>query len=203
MALTRKLLKGLGLTEEQIDSIIDAHTETVDGLKAERDGYKADAEKLPTVQQELDELKRDGGDWQKKYNDEKTAHDQLKKDIADQEVKSKKLAAYRQLLTEEKISDKRIDTVLRASAALIDSIELDEDGKPLKADELREAIKTDWADFVQTTTQEGAKVEHPPASTGGGKLTKADIYKRDERGRYVMSTAERQKALAENPDLIN
>ncbi len=39
MSITRKLLKGMGLTEEQVDTIIEAHTETVNGLK---DTYEAD-----------------------------------------------------------------------------------------------------------------------------------------------------------------
>ena len=201
MALTRKLLKGLGLTEEQMDTIIDAHTETVDGLKAERDGFKADAEKLADVQRELDDIKKDG--WKGKYETEKAAHDSLKQEIADKETRAAKVAAYRQLLTDENISEKRIDTVIKASAALIDSIELDKDGKPIKADELKQTIKTEWSDFVVTTKQEGAKVEHPPKNTGGGKMTKADIYKKDDKGRYVLSTEERQKALAENPELLN
>ena len=34
-------------------------------------------------------------------------------------------------------------------------------------------------------------------------MTRAEIYKKDDKGRYVMSTSERQKALAENPDLMN
>lgn len=201
MALTRKLLKGLGLTEEQMDTIIDAHTETVDGLKAERDGFKADAEKLADVQRELDDIKKDG--WKGKYETEKAAHDTLKQEIADKETRAAKVAAYRQLLTDENISEKRIDTVIKASAALIDSIELDRDGKPIKADELKQTIKTEWSDFVVTTKQEGAKVEHPPKNTGGGKMTREDIYKKDEKGRYVLSTEERQKALAENPELLN
>ena len=50
MALTRKLLKGMGLTDEQVDTIIEAHTDTVDGLKADVSRYKADAEKLPDIQ---------------------------------------------------------------------------------------------------------------------------------------------------------
>ena len=33
MALSRKSLKAMGLTDEQVDSIIEMHTETVDGLK--------------------------------------------------------------------------------------------------------------------------------------------------------------------------
>lgn len=31
MALTRKMLKAMGIGEEQIEEIIEAHTETVDG----------------------------------------------------------------------------------------------------------------------------------------------------------------------------
>lgn len=50
MALTRKLLKGMGLTEEQVDTIIEAHTDTVDGLKEQIKTYKADADKLMIVQ---------------------------------------------------------------------------------------------------------------------------------------------------------
>ena len=33
MALTRKMLKAMGIEEEKIDEIIDAHTETVNALK--------------------------------------------------------------------------------------------------------------------------------------------------------------------------
>lgn len=203
MALTRKLLKGLGLTDEQIETIIDAHTETVDGLKDERDGYKADAEKLPSVQRELDDLKKDGGDWQKKYEEEKTAHDALKLDVQNKATRAAKEAAFRQILKDCNISEKRIDIVVKSSAAVIENIELDKDGKPTKADELKEGVENEWNDFVVITNTTGAKVDHPPVNNGGATLTKADIYKRDEKGRYVMSTAERQKALAENPNLLN
>ena len=33
MALTRKLLKGMGLTDEQVDTIIEAHTEVRNELQ--------------------------------------------------------------------------------------------------------------------------------------------------------------------------
>ena len=49
MALTRKMLKAMGIEDEKIDQIIEAHSETVDALKEQRDQYKADAEKLPEV----------------------------------------------------------------------------------------------------------------------------------------------------------
>ncbi len=57
MALTRKSLKAMGLTDEQIDSVIEMHAETVEALKEQRDTYKADAEKLTEVQAELDAMK--------------------------------------------------------------------------------------------------------------------------------------------------
>ena len=68
--MTRSFLKGMGITDEQISAIIEAHTESTDALKAQRDEYKAQAEKLPSVQAELDKLKKDGGDWQSKYDKE-------------------------------------------------------------------------------------------------------------------------------------
>ena len=54
MSLTRKFLKAMGIEDEKVDQIIEAHSETVDALKEERDGYKADAEKLPEVQRRLE-----------------------------------------------------------------------------------------------------------------------------------------------------
>ena len=49
VALTRESLRAMGLTDEQVDSIIEMHTDTVDGLKADVSKYKSDAEKLSTV----------------------------------------------------------------------------------------------------------------------------------------------------------
>lgn len=53
MALTRKLLKGMGLTEEQMDTIIEAHTDTVDELKTDLARYKADAKSSPEYRRSL------------------------------------------------------------------------------------------------------------------------------------------------------
>ena len=82
MAFTRKFLKALGLTEEQVDSVVEAHTETVDGLKSQMAGYKADAEKLEGVQRELDDLKAKGGgeDYKSKYDSELADFEKYKND---------------------------------------------------------------------------------------------------------------------------
>ena len=198
MALTRKLLKGMGLTDEQVDTIIEAHTDTVDGLKADVSKYKTDAEKLSDVQKELDDLKAKGDDgWKEKHDKLKGEFDKYKGDIEAKETKANKEKAVRAFYESKGITGKNLEIAMRGSRAEIDGIELDgdkiKDTSPLDA-----LVKGDFSGLVATTTTKGANTANPPANNGGDKLTKADIYKKDERGRYIMSASERQKALAEN-----
>ena len=197
MAFTRKMLKAMGIEEEKIDQIIDAHSETVDALKAERDGFKEDAAKLAAVQKELDALKAKGDDGYKaKYEAEKAAHDALKADIAAKETKKAKTDAYRELLKGANIDEKRIATILRAEAPTIDKIELDADGKIKNAEQYTESIKSDWADFIVTQSAKGTNTATPPANGGAATTkTKEDILK-------IKDAGERQKAIAENPTLF-
>lgn len=202
MALTRKLLKGMGLTDEQVDTIIEAHTDTVDGLKADVSKYKTDAEKLSGVQKELDELKAKGDDgWKEKHDKLKGEFDQYKTDVQAKETHSKKVEAYKAILKDAGLSEKGIEKAIKY--AEWDKIELETDGKLKGASDHIKAVKEEWAEYVTTTTTTGAKTSNPPANSGGAKLTKAEIYARDEHGRYKLSTAERQKALAGNPELLN
>lgn len=197
MAFTRKMLKAMGIEDEKIDQIIDAHSETVDALKADRDAYKEDAAKLAAVQKELDDLKAKGDDGYKaKYEAEKAAHDALKADIAAKETKKAKTDAYRELLKGANIDEKRIATILRAEAPTIDKIELDADGKIKNAEQYTESIKSDWADFIVTQSAKGANTATPPANGGAASTkTKEDILK-------IKDAGERQKAIAENPTLF-
>lgn len=77
------------------------------------------------------------------------------------QVHKAKEDAYRALLEKADISEKRIGTVLKASAAEIDALELDESGAAVGADKLVKSIKEEWADFVATTVTTGAQVAHP------------------------------------------
>lgn len=146
MALTRKLLKGMGLTDEQVDTIIEAHTDTVDGLKADITKYKGDAEKLPGVQKELDDLKAAGdGGYKEKYEKEHQEFEDFKTAQAQKEARDAKESAYRTLLKDAGVDEKRIDSIMKVSD--IDSVEL-EDGKIKGAEKLTESVKTEWADFI-------------------------------------------------------
>ncbi len=202
MSLTRKMLKAMGIEEEKIDQIIEAHSETVDSLKADRDSYKEDAEKLKDVQKELDNLKAKGDDgWKEKHDKLKGEFDNYKKDVEAKETHAAKEAAYRAILKDANLSEKGIEKAIKY--AEWDKIELDADGKLKGANDHIKAVREEWAEYVTTTTTTGAKTSTPPANNGSAKLTKAEIYARDEHGRYKLSTAERQKALAENPELLN
>ena len=198
MALTRKLLKGMGLTDEQMDTIIEAHTDTVDGLKADVAKYKADAEQLPKVQRELDTLKAAGdGGYQEKYEKVKKDFDDYKAEISTKETKAAKEKAVRAYYEGKGITGKSLDIAIRGSGSEIEAVELDGD-KIKDASALDELVKGTFAGLVSTTTTRGADTANPPANTGGSSMTKADIYKKDEHGRYVLSAAERQKALMES-----
>lgn len=193
MAMTRKSLKAMGLSDEQIDSIIEMHTETVDGLKEDIAKYKANAEKLDGVQKELDALKAKGDDgWKDRYEKEHKALEDLKADNAKKASHAAKENAYRELLKAAGVSEKRIDTVLRVSD--VDSVELDENGTIKDAKELTKTVKTEWADFIVKESTGGANTPNPN-SNGGGAKTKEDIMKITDR-------AERRAAIAQNMALF-
>ena len=180
MALTRKLLKGMGLTDEQVDTIIEAHTDTVDGLKADIAKYEGDAKKLPGVQKELDDLKAAGdGGYKEKYEKEKKAFEDFKNEQTAKETKKAKENAYRELLKAAGVSEKRIPAILKVTD--LNSVELDGD-KVKDADKLTETVKTDWADFIESSNTSGANTNNPPANKTGdskdlGSLSMEDYIK--------------------------
>lgn len=200
MAITRKLLKGMGLTEEQQDTIIEAHTDTVNGLKADVERYKADAEKLPAVQKELDGLKGKGDDGYKaKYESEHQAFEDYKASVAAEKTTAAKEKALETALKKVGIADKRLQSVARLCKGdgLLDKLELDDKGAIKDSYKLEASLKESYSDYIVKTSTQGANTPTPPANSGA-KLTMADIYKKDEKGRYVMDYEARLKAIEEN-----
>ena len=193
MSLTRKMLKAMGIEEEKIDQIIEAHSETVDSLKADRDNYKEDAEKLKDVQKELDDLKAKGDDgWKEKHDRLKDEFDKYKTDVQAKETKAAKEAAYRAILKDANLSEKGIEKAVKY--ADWDKIELAEDGKLKGANDHIKAVREEWAEYVTTTTTTGAKTSTPPVNNGGktGK-TKEEIM-------AIRDPAVRQAEIAKNPE---
>lgn len=180
MSLTRKMLAAMEISEEKIGEIMSAHLATVNEIKDERDQLKADAGKLSKIEKELESAQKkieefQSGDWQAKYEKLKDENEQLKSeyntfktDTEAKAVKAQKESAYKQLLLDAGISDKRLASIMKVSAATVDGITLDEEGKIKDADKLTESAKTEWADFISTTQAQGATTPQPPANDGDG-----------------------------------
>lgn len=182
-------------TEEIENQIMALHLGVVDAIKDELSKAKADAEKLADVQAELDKLK-DGNNesYKSKYEKEHQEFEQYKSEQAAKDAKADKSTKYRALLKKAGVSDKRIDSVLKVSD--IDAIKLDKDGNIEGSDKLIETIKSEWADFIVKEGAAGADTKTPPANNGS-KLTKEEIYKTDDKGRFLMDATARQAALSQ------
>ena len=185
--------------KDVLGQICSLHTDSLDGLndtvkdlkkdleeaERERDTYKAKAPKegVETVSKEdFDKLKKE--------------YDDYKADMDSKEALRAKQTAYRELAKAAELTDRGIEKAVKY--AKWDEIELDKDGKIKEAEKHTEFLKSEWSEHHETTTTKGAKTATPPTNNGGSKMTKADIYKKDDKARYVLSTEERQHALIEN-----
>lgn len=193
MSLTRELLKGMGLTDEQVDTIIKAHTGTVDGLKADVTRYKADAEKMPTVQKELDDLKAAGdGGYKEKYEKEHKAFDDFKADITAKETKAAKEKAVKAYYESKNITGDNLTIALRASGAEIDGVELD--GEKIKDTKSLDALVD--GTYKSLVSKPAVRLDMGARLNEGGKpMTKDEIMKITDR-------TERRAAIAANMDLF-
>lgn len=199
MAFTRATIRnlakesGVELPKELEDALVSEHLTARNAYAEEQ--VKAELEKKPAE-------KAVNVKDSEEYKTLKKSFDDYKAEIANKQAKEAKEKAARAFYESKGITGKNLEIAMRGSRAEIDGIELDGD-KIKDASTLDALVKGDFSGLVATTTTKGATTANPPANNGGDKLTKADIYKKDDKGRYVMSTAERQKALAENPDLMN
>ena len=175
MALTRKSLKAMGLTDEQVDSIIEMHTDTVDGRKEQVNTYKADAEKLPNVQKELDDLKAIGdGGYKEKYEKEHKDFEDYKADITAKESKAAKEKAVRAYFESKNITGANLDLAMRGCGEEMAALEMD--GEKIKDTKILDAlVDGTYKGLVSTTQTKGANPANPPANPPAKNYTTAEI----------------------------
>ena len=175
MALTRKSLKAMGLTDEQVDSIIEMHSETVDGLKEQVKTYKADAEKLPNVQKELDDLKAMGdGGYKEKYEKEHKAFEDYKADVTAKESKAAKEKAVRAYFESKNITGSNLDLAMRGCGEEMAALVMDGD-KIKDTTSLDALIDGAYKSLVYTEHTQGANPATPPANNPAKNYTTAEI----------------------------
>ncbi len=162
MAFTREFIRKLAKESE-----IELPKEFIDGLMTEhanvRDGYAEEQVKAalanqpkpkPTDSEEYKAL-------QKKFDDEKAAHDKLKTEVATKETNGKKSDALKAMLKAAGYSEKGVDKIAKYGNYL-DGVELDENGSIKNSDALIKTISGEWGEYIETKTATGAQTATPP-----------------------------------------
>lgn len=189
---------GDAYTDEIATKLVSLHLGVVDPLKDDlasanrsAEKYKTEAEKVPGLQKELEGF-RNGEDWKGKYEKEHSAFEDYKGQVAKDAQEAKVKAAYKKLLTEERISEKTLDAVLNATD--YSGMKLNDDGTLDGIEDLKKDIDTKWGGFRVSTRQRGERVDTPPHA-GNGRMTREEIME-------IKDVSARQKAIAENLDLF-
>lgn len=175
----------MGIEDRQIETIIEAHTDTVNGLKADRDKYKEQAAKVPDLQRQLEEANEalnDSEDWKAKYESEKKALKDYQAKVDGEKAEAAKAKAYRDMLKGANVDPKRIDAIMRVTD--LAKVEM-EDGKLKDGEKLAENAKQEWADFIVKTKTDTGSTATPPkgikAADGADPEIAARMQARHER----------------------
>lgn len=195
MALTKKMLQAMEISDDKIEQILDAHGDTVKGLTETRDTLQSELDKSNAELKRLENVEKDlvkanakleeVSDIEQKFKALEKEYSDYKADVAEKTTKASKEKAYRDLLLKANISEKRHDSIIKVTD--LSSVILDKDGNVKNSDELLKDIESEWSDFKVTERKQGADVANPPSNNGGSTFDK-------------MSLAEKMAYANENPN---
>lgn len=184
---------GEACTEEIENRLVALHLGVVDPLKDDLTKYKADAEKLPSVQKQLDDLKAAGdGGYKEKYEKEHSAFEAFKTDITAKESKAAKEKAVRAYFESKNITGANLDLAMRGCGEEMAALELD--GEKIKDTKALDALVD--GTYKGLVSKQTVRLDTGARFNGGGKpMTKDEIMQITDR-------AERRAAIAANMDLF-
>lgn len=200
-AKVREILSAAGVDSEHmstaVDAIIDGNVASIEALREDVAKYKADAEKLESVQKELDALKAKGGeDYKARAEKAEKELKDYKAEVAAKETRAAKEKAVKAYFEAKNITGNNLAIALRGAKDEISGIELDDKGGIKDSKALDALVDGEFASLVVKSSARGATTATPPGSkTGGGSMTKAEILS-------IKDTAQRQAAIAENHELF-
>ena len=206
MSLTRKALKAMGLTDEQIDSVIEMHTDTVSGLKDKLEAAESNSKDVEKLTAEVEKYKNElekanksiteSEKLKEQYENTKSEYEKYKGEIAAKEMKTAKEKAVREYFKSKGINDDNMSIAMRGSRSEIDAMELDEKGKIKDTKVFDELIKGDYAKLISHTEVKGVQTQVlPPNATNKKVMTWEDIDK-------IKDVKERQQAMYENREAL-
>lgn len=184
---------GEACTEEIENRLVALHLGVVDPLKDDLTKYKADAEKLPGIQKELDGLKAAGdGGYKEKYEKEHSAFETFKTDITAKESKAAKEKAVRAYFESKNITGANLDLAMRGCGEEMTALEMD--GEKIKDTKSLDALIE--GTYKGLVSKPSVRVDMGARLNDGGKpMTKDEIMQITDR-------AERRAAIAANMDLF-
>ncbi len=184
---------GDACTEEIENRLVALHLGVVDPLKDDLTKYKADAEKLPSVQKQLDDLKAAGdGGYKEKYEKEHSDFEAFKTDITAKESKAAKEKAVRAYFESKNITGANLDLAMRGCGEEMAALELD--GEKIKDTKSLDALVD--GTYKGLVSKQTVRFDTGARFNGGGKpMTKDEIMQITDR-------AERRAAIAANMDLF-
>lgn len=163
MGLNREKLSELGINEEAAQEILKIHWSVVDGMKGRIEELRNSADRVPALTKELEKLKSENessSEYKNKYELEKKAFEDFKKNIEIEKVNSTKDKLYRKLLAENHVKSNKIDLIMRT--VNLDKLELDGEDKLKDSADLNKSIMKDWEDFIEVTEVKGTDTATPP-----------------------------------------
>jgi chromosome segregation ATPase len=183
MALTNKMLKAMNLEDAQIEQIIEAHRDSINGLTETRDNLQADLDKANAEIKRLQSVEKDlvkanakieeAEETAQKLKDLQKEFSDYKAEVNAKNVTESKSKQYKELLTKAGIPEKRQNAILKVTD--LEAVDLDKDGKISNAKELLAAIDEEWAEFKVTENPQGAKTPNPPENGGGSTFEKMPL----------------------------
>lgn len=200
-------LKAKGLTQEQINFVmaengkdIDKIQKKLDDMTAERDKEKGRADTAEETLKgfdgvDVEKLNKSIADWKKKAED---AEKDYKQKIADRDFDDLLKEAIKSAngLNEKAIMGCLDIPTLKASKNQKSDIE-----SAIKA--LSEAEDSKMLFKAENSVTPHFTSVNKGGNNGGGIKSKEDIYATDPKtGKFIYGTAERQKLIAENPQLF-
>lgn len=187
------------IPKSAINTVVTAIKQAVGNEFVDKSRYKAkldEIDELRTAKQTAEDTATTAGKWETKYKELKKDFDDYKTAQNVKETRASKTEAFKKLLTECGIPEKRQAAIIKCSESEIDAIKLTSDGKIDGSDALSENVKSEWGDFITKTSQQGADVQKPAQSgTMSNSMTIDDIMN-------IQDSTARQIAIAQNQNLF-
>lgn len=180
--------------KDVLGKICDLHTSNSDGKD---ETIKDLRTKLESAEHERDALKAKGGeDYKARAEKAEKELKDYKAEVAAKETRAAKEKAVKAYFEAKNITGNNLAIALRGAKDEISGIELDDKGGIKDSKSLDALVDGEFASLVVKSSARGATTATPPGSKSGAPMTRADVYARDDKGRFKLDASQRQDALA-------